>query len=96
VIDRDGISYARVQWTDDTGKRRQKEKKADNRTHARRLIKVMLRELEDYGAQSLETDSMAFAELADYYEEHHMQPAKHVDGRKMAGCAHFILRNTLS
>lgn len=85
VISRDGVPYARVQWTDETGNRRQKEKKAENRTHARRLIKSMLRELEDYGAQSLDADSMGFAELADFYEKHYIQPAKYVEGRKVSG-----------
>ena len=79
------MPYARVQWTDETGKRRQKEKKADNKTHAKRLIKGMLRELDDYGPRSLDGDNINFGELADFYQEHHMQSAKYVEGRKVSG-----------
>jgi integrase len=85
VIWRDDVSYARVQWSDENGKRRQKEKKADNKTHARHLIKAMLRELEDYGSRSLDAESRTFVELADFYEKNYIQPAKYVEGRKVSG-----------
>lgn len=85
IIWRDDVPYARVQWADETGKRRQKEKKADNKSHAHRLIKSMLRELDDFGTRSLDTESMTFDQLVDTYQEHHLQPAKYVDGRKVSG-----------
>lgn len=85
VIWRDNTPYARVQWTDEHGKRRQKERKGENKSHADRLVKQMLRELDDHGAESLESDRMTFAQLAEHYEEHHAIPAKYVDGRKVAG-----------
>ena len=85
VIWREDVPYARVQWTDETGKRRQKEKKANNITQAKRHIKAMLRELDDYGPNSLEAESITFGQLADFYQEHHIQPAKYVEGRKVSG-----------
>ena len=43
---KDNVIYARVRWTDDDGKRKEKTKKAENKTHARQLIKKMLREID--------------------------------------------------
>jgi integrase len=85
VIWRGDVPYARVQWADENGKRRQKEKRADNKSHADRLIKDMLRELDDHGAKSLEANRMTFAELAEHYDKHHAIPAKYVDDRKVEG-----------
>ena len=85
VIWRDEVPYARIQWIDENGKRRQKEKKADNKTHAGTLIKKMLRELDDHGSRSLEADRMTFAQLAEHYEKHHAIPASYSEDRKVAG-----------
>ena len=81
----DGVPYARLRWTDENGKRKEKMKKADNTSHANLLIKQMLRELDDYGPESLDAERMTFADLAEYYREHHLIPAQFVDGRKVAG-----------
>lgn len=85
VIWRGEVPYARVQWADENGKRRQREKRADNKSHADRLIKDMLRELDDHGAKSLEANRMTFADLAAHYEKHHAIPAQYVDYCKVAG-----------
>lgn len=81
----DGVLYARVRWTDENGKRKEKIKKADNPTHANLLIKQMLREIDDYGPESLDAERMTFADLADHYRTHHLIPAQYVDGKKIAG-----------
>ncbi|HET9532590.1 MAG TPA: hypothetical protein VFQ92_19710, partial [Blastocatellia bacterium] len=47
-----GVLYARLSWLDDTGRRREKNKRAKNKTHARQLIKEMIREIDDYGTRS--------------------------------------------
>ena len=85
VIWRGKVPYARVQWADEDGKRRQKEKRADNKSHADRLIKDMLRELDDHGAKSLESYRMTFDKLAEHYEKYHAIPAKYVDDQKVEG-----------
>src|SRR5437016_2886409 len=85
TVKRDGVLYARVQWTDETGKRRQKEKRATSLSHAHTLIEQMKREMDDYGPQSLENDRMTFAQLADYYDKNYLIPAEYVDGRKVRG-----------
>jgi integrase len=85
VIWREGIPYARIQWCEQSGKRRQKERKAENKSHADRLIKQLLRELEDHGKESLDADRMTFAQLAHHYENNHAIPAKYVDDQKVEG-----------
>lgn len=84
IILKDGVVYARVRWTEN-GKRKEKAKKAQNNTHAHQLIKKMLRELDDFGANSLDHERMTFEQLANLYEQDHMQPAQYVDGRKVSG-----------
>lgn len=84
IIQKDGVVYARVRWTEN-GKRKEKAKKAQNNTHAHQLIKKMLRELDDFGANSLDYERMTFEQLANLYEQDHMQPAQYVDGRKVSG-----------
>jgi integrase len=81
---KDGV-YARIRWTDEDGRKKEKARKADNVTTAKILIKRMLREIDDHGSQSLDSDRMTFAALADYYSKHHLLPPVYVDGRKVAG-----------
>lgn len=85
IRERRGGIFARVTYTDETGKRCEIERRANNRSHAKEMIKRLIRELDDYGGQSLEAAQMTFKELADYYEETYMIEAQYVDGRKVAG-----------
>jgi integrase len=81
----DGLLYARVTFVDSTGKRRDKLRRADDRTHARELIRQMLRELEDNGENALDVSRKTFADLADYYESNYLVEAEYVNGRKIFG-----------
>jgi integrase len=82
--------WARVTYLDETGKRREKWRRAENRSHARELIKDLLRELEEYGEQSLDSTHMTFAQLADYYRDHYaIEPQYSTEGRKIAGLRSF-------
>lgn len=83
---KDGSIFARVTFVDSaSGKRKDKLRRAANRTHARELIKEMLREVDDYGEQSLDTSRKTFADLADYYEKHYLIEAKYKNGKKISG-----------
>jgi integrase len=82
---KDDVIYARVRWTDDEGKRKEKIKRANNKTHARQLIQKMLREIDDYGTRFMEFEEVKFEQLADYYKKHHTKPAQFVQGRKISG-----------
>jgi integrase len=87
---RDGKIYARVQFTDETGRRRELWRKADSRPHARCLIRELLREVESSSATMLDAAQMTFEELALYFETEYLKPAIYVDGRKVAGVRSLI------
>ncbi len=81
-----GLLYARVQYLDErTGQRKEKVRRADNRTHARTLIKQMRSELTLHGQQTLETDKATFGQVADKYSNAHMVEAVYQNGIKVAG-----------
>lgn len=90
---RNGMPYARVRWIDDNGRQREKCKRADSKTQARQFIKEMIRELDDYGSQSLELELTTFNGLADYYEQQHLKPAEYVGGRKVSGLRSMHTQN---
>ncbi len=77
--------YARVGYTDEQGKRHDVVRAAESRTHARDLIRDILRDLEDHAGRTLDASRMTFADLAKYFEEHYLKPAEYVDGRKVDG-----------
>ena len=85
-----GKLYARVQYTDEiSGKRREKLRPAQNRTHARILIQEMRKELEQSGQTALESDKMTFREAAGRYEKMKLIPPVYVGTRKVAGLRSF-------
>ena len=90
IINRDGKLYARVQFKDETGKRRDLWRRAENRTHARQLIRELLKDVENSTAVALDAAKMTFEDLAAYFEKHHLQPAQYVDGRKVSGVRSLI------
>ncbi len=77
--------YARVGYTDENGRRHDVVRAAKSRTHARDLIKDILRELEDCGGTVLQAARMTFGDLASYYSKHYLKDAEYVDGRKIEG-----------
>lgn len=80
-----GKLYARITYTDEFGKRRDKRRRAFSKTHARQLIKEMLREIEDRGEQSLDSSRLTFTQLAKHYKERYATPARYIESRKIAG-----------
>ena len=86
----DGQIFARVTYNDDTGKRKDIKRKAVSRTHARQLIKEMLREIEERGEQSLDTSRVTFAQLAKHYEDRYVTPARYIESRKVSGLRSHI------
>src|SRR5689334_8540239 len=87
--DENGALYARVTWTDAKGKRHQRKRKAlsGTRREARRHINEMLAELDEQGDErSIDGASLAFKQLADYYEREYAMPAEYDQhGIKKAG-----------
>ncbi len=65
-----GIIYARIQYIDEiTGKRKEKLRRAPNRTKAREFIKEMRLEMEQGGQTALESDKLTFSNVADRFEK---------------------------
>lgn len=61
-------TWARFFYYDDTGKRREKMRRAENATHAKQIIKDLEREYDRGGARALDADGMKFSQLAEQYK----------------------------
>jgi integrase len=90
ITEKAGKLYARVQFVDETGKKRDIWRKADSRTHARQIIRQLILEAESSSAAALDAASMTFDELADFFETNYLKPAVYVNGRKVAGVRSVI------
>ena len=82
---RDGKIYARITFTDSTGKRRDLMRLAESKSHAKELAAQLRRDLKDHGARAVDADRMKFSELAKFYEDDRLTPAQYRDGRKISG-----------
>src|ERR1044071_9229540 len=78
------VYFGRITYIE-AGKRKQKLRRAENRSDAREVAKQMLREMDDYGSESLYAAQMTFADLADYYKKRYLIEAQYVDGLKVEG-----------
>ena len=76
---------ARTTVTDESGKRRNVKRRAENKSAAREKLKVLLREIDDEGAKVIDIARLTFNDLADFYEKNYLKPAEFVDGRKVSG-----------
>jgi integrase len=76
---------ARTTITDNSGKRRNVKRRAENKTAAKEILKTLLREIDDEGYQAIEAVRRTFNHSADFYELHYLKPAEFIDGRKVAG-----------
>lgn len=93
---KDGSWWARVTYTDETGKRRERVKKAESKSHAKRLAGDLVTEVESHGGKLPEGSRMTFGELADYYEKTYLIPPVYKEGRKVAGMrSHYNLKSQL-
>lgn len=89
VFTRGGKPYARLQFTDENGNRRDLWRRAESSKHARQILKELIKEIESCGARSIDASRMTFADLADYYQANYVRQAEYVDGRKIAGLRSF-------
>mgnify|MGYP001447633776 CR=1 FL=1 len=78
--------WARITYIDPvSGKRRDLQRRAESKAHARDLVHSLVKEIDTTDGRSLAYERKTFAELADYYEKHYLKPAEYVEGRKVAG-----------
>jgi len=80
-----GRWYARVTFTNEQGKRRDIKRSAENERAAKKVLRGLLRELEDEGERSLDAANMTFAELADHYITNYLHEAVYVGDMKVSG-----------
>jgi integrase len=86
IVEREGKLYAVIQYVDETGRKRGIWRRAQDRKDARGIIKQVLRELDDHGAEAVDAQNMTFAELAAHFEQHYLKAAEYTaEGRKVAG-----------
>lgn len=85
IVERDNKVYARIQFVDAGGRKRDIWRRAENKTAAKAKIRRMLRELETTGVRAVDADRLTYAELAHIYQERRLLPAKYVSGRKISG-----------
>ena len=90
IVNRGGTLYARVRFKDENGKTRDISRRAESRTHARQIIREILREVENSSASILDAAHMTFDELADRFIHECLKPAVYVHGRKVEGVRSVI------
>jgi integrase len=83
--DADGNWWARVRYTDEIGRRREKRRRALNKTDAKEKRDDLLAEIKQHGVLAFASDRITFEELATYYEKTYLIPAEYTDGRKIVG-----------
>lgn len=90
ILNRDGKLYARIQFTDENGKRRDITRKADSRAHARQIIRQLLKEIESSTPKQLDAVNMTFRELADHYTNNYLHEAIYVGDKKVSGVRSLV------
>jgi integrase len=84
-IEKNGTLYARLQYFGEDGKYKDKYKPITDKRNARRIVEEMRQELERHGEETLKSDKVTFAQLAEKYTEAKVFPAIIKDGNKIAG-----------
>lgn len=78
--------WARLTFNDSiTGRRRDLQRKAEGRAHAREMVQALLAEFDATDGRAFLHENKTFSDLANYFREHFLVPAQYVEGRKVAG-----------
>jgi integrase len=85
IIQRNGKLFARIRFKDESGKLRDIWRKADNRTHAREIIRQLLNEIESASTRQIDAANMTFGELAEYFITNYLHEAVYVADMKVSG-----------
>jgi len=84
-IVRRGNLYARFQYTDSTGKAKEKNRPISDKRLARSVVDEMRRELRVHGEELFDSEKLAFDELVDRYESSELVEAIYQEGIKVRG-----------
>ena len=75
-----------ITYTDPvTGKRHDRQRRAESKTKAKDLLLDLLAEVDSTGGRSLANEHMTFHEVAEHFKTHYLTPAEYVEGRKISG-----------
>lgn len=85
IIKRDGNIYARVQFVDETGKKRDLWRKAESEKHANKITRNLLKEIDNKPSSEFDAANMTFADLASYYIKNYLHNAVYVNEMKVSG-----------
>ncbi|MGI8733479.1 MAG: tyrosine-type recombinase/integrase [Pyrinomonadaceae bacterium] len=83
--DKNGKWFARVTLTGSNGKRRNIARRATDRADAKRILKAILRQLENEGEGVLDCAKLTFNDLADFYANKYLKPAEYRHESKISG-----------
>jgi integrase len=85
IITKNGKLYARIRFTDDSGKQRDLWRAAKNRKDAQEKIKGLLKDAENKTSQEFDASRMKFDQLADWYSKTYLHEAIYINDRKISG-----------
>lgn len=83
--EKNGDWYARLTYTDNSGRRRNIKRKANNKSHGDEVLKDLIRDFDSGGAEKIDAAKITFNDLCDFYEKHYLTEPKYVNNRKVAG-----------
>ncbi|HEX8633323.1 MAG TPA: tyrosine-type recombinase/integrase [Pyrinomonadaceae bacterium] len=83
--DEKGAWWARITVKDASGKRRNIKRRAKNETHAKELLRTIANQLDNEGEKALDSTTMTFNDLADYYAKRYLKIAEYRNERKISG-----------
>lgn len=85
-----GNWIARLCYSNSNGKRTAIQRKAENKTQAREILKGLLETVDKGGRKAIDAEKMTVNDLCDFYAEHYLFEAKVVNGRKVSGLRSHI------
>lgn len=85
IVTKNGKLYARVQFIDETGKKRDLWRKVSTKAEAKEKIKELINDSETKTAKELDASRMTFNHLADFYSKTYLHEAIYINDRKVSG-----------
>ncbi len=85
IVTKNGKLYARIQFIDESGKKRDLWRTASNKKDAKEKIRELIEDSESKKAKELDASRMTFNLLADFYEENYLHEAIYINERKVSG-----------
>lgn len=90
---KNGEWTARVCYKNNNGKRTAVQRKAENKSHAREVLKQMLEMLDKGGRSAFDNEKLTINDLCDFYQKHYLKPAQVINGRKISGLrSHVVVK----